>query len=907
MVAKLRKRKCVLSITLLILLLSWVGVGSLAAQESLEACAFTPEMADGQGFNVQGLGFNVQGLGFNVAGLGFNVAGLGFNVAGLGTTVEQIVEEIRNNVVMEIDGDTITENWMSGRLPEVIDGFGFGDKAVAIVIVDDFGGMPDAISAPSVDDPHGKKVTDVINALIDSIQTQLPDVNIVVEPVDISDSTTNYRVDLIDDRLRTTVNDLASRGFKHIVFNFSLGVVPCLDTVTLSNNQQVTFNFDDALAYVLQANEPQPVVNSLQCVSSNHDGTYIAHFGYNNPNGTPVTIPAGTDNYLSGGGLAAEELQAQTPSYFARPNVVEGDPGQSDTYPNSPFQVIFKATAPGDTLTWTLYGHTVTADPFNPDQNCEPTPQISNLFECVIDNDNGTLTAHLGYDNQSGEALTIPVGPDNYLSGGGLSDAIRHVVTPRYFGTPNLVDGQPGRSDLFPNSAFQITFSAADPLSWTLFGNTVTVSANSDPCVVVDGYGFSQYFYEMLNLTPEQIDELYTQLFQTVDDNPNVMAELGDQLRTWLTESATGGDFAVIPLASAGNFRYFYPRTDPNNTSEPLPPAPPLSPASLRETIAISALLGNVTDPDASPVSDFNRDILWRFSQDGNIAVPGGSIKIGVNSYLMGTSFASPYASVLSALWLTYPNACTYETPGEPPLNRMSADDYFNALFTDPSSAYPLTCALPQAVEVTIDIRPDVQRNQVNLNSSGQILTSILSDETFDATTINADTVFLAGAPAVAFQDGYPKIQIRDENHDGRDDMVLHFNIQDMELDILDIEASIIGQTMDGLYFTGTDSIEIITLQSPRLKSPRDNAKVNTNYVLLEWFEVDPLSCYLVQVNNAPFSEAQTAMQEATVVYNTIYTTAFLPRGTYYWRVRVGGSCNIPPGPWSEVRSFRVQ
>ncbi|MCB9450567.1 MAG: hypothetical protein H6672_03965 [Anaerolineaceae bacterium] len=904
---KLRKRTWVLLLPLLLLSFTWVGISSVAAQESLEACVFTQEMAEGQGFNVAGLGFNVQGLGFNVAGLGFNVAGLGFNVAGLGTSVDQIVDEIRNNVVMEISDGIVTETWMSGRLPDVIDGFGFGDKTVAIVVVDDFAGAQDAMSAPSIDDPHGKKVTDVINALLESIQTQVPDAHIVVEPVDISDNTTNYRVDLIDDLLRTTVNDLFNRGIKHIVFNFSIGAVPCYDTVTLSDGQQVTFDFDEVLAYVQHANQPQPVVNSLQCVSSNYDGTYIAHFGYNNPNGTPVSVPPGTDNFLSGGGLTAEELQAQTPTYFGRPNVVAGDPGQSDTYPNSPFQVIFQASALGDTLSWTLYGHTVTADPFNPDQDCEPHPEITNLFECVIDNGDGTLIAHLGYNNESGVPQHIPAGPDNFLSGGGLSDAVRRVVTPIYFGVPNVVDGEPGRSASFPNSAFQITFSAASPLTWTLFGNEVTVSAESEPCVVVDGYGFSQYFYEILNLNPDQIDDLYNQLFQVVDDNPDIMSDLSDQLHRWLEDSASGGDFAIMPFASAGNFRYFYPRTNPDDMSEPLPPAPPLTPASLPETMAISALLGNVTDPVTNPVSDYNRDILWRFSQDGNIAVPGGSIKIGTNGYFVGTSFASPYASVLGALWLTYPNACTYDTPGLPPLNRTSADDFLNALFTDPNSAYPLTCALPQAIPVTIDIRPDVRDNQINLNSSGQILTAILSDETFDATQIDADTIFLAGAPAVAFQDGYPKIQIHDENKDGLDDMILHFNIQDMELDVTDTEATLIGQTLDGQFFTGTDLIEIINLTAPRLKSPRDGAKVNTNYVTLEWFEVDPLSCYDVQVSTAVFSDGAPIVEQATVVYDTVYTTAYLAKGTYYWRVQVGGSCDIPPGPWSEVRSFRVQ
>jgi hypothetical protein len=66
-------------------------------------------------------------------------------------------------------------------------------------------------------------------------------------------------------------------------------------------------------------------------------------------------------------------------------------------------------------------------------------------------------------------------------------------------------------------------------------------------------------------------------------------------------------------------------------------------------------------------------------------------------------------------------------------------------------------------------------------------------------------------------------------------------------------------------------------------------------------------TCYLIQINDAPFvSDEQSALQEATVVYVPLYRATRLSNGTYYWRVRVGGTCNVNPGPWSDTWSFTV-
>ncbi len=106
-----------------------------------------------------------------------------------------------------------------------------------------------------------------------------------------------------------------------------------------------------------------PVVNILECVTDNLDGTFTAHFGYDNLTDAPLTIPYDDDyNALTGGGLSNAQLVANTPQYF-------GYVGSSPSQPNSAFQVVFDGT----NLSWTLFGNEVTADADSDPCNLHPT------------------------------------------------------------------------------------------------------------------------------------------------------------------------------------------------------------------------------------------------------------------------------------------------------------------------------------------------------------------------------------------------------------------------------------------------------------------------------------------------------------------------------------------------------
>ncbi len=106
---------------------------------------------------------------------------------------------------------------------------------------------------------------------------------------------------------------------------------------------------------------------------------------------------------------------------------------------------------------------------------------------------------------------------------------------------------------------------------------------------------------------------------------------------------------------------------------------------------------------------------------------------------------------------------------------------------------------------VTIDIKPGSFPNSINLRSKGNVPVAILSSSTFDATTIDRDTVVFAGASPLPIGQ-----TPQDVNGDGLMDVVLHFKTQDLNLQLGDTEACLTGKTLSGQEFEGCDSVRIV-------------------------------------------------------------------------------------------------
>ncbi len=108
-------------------------------------------------------------------------------------------------------------------------------------------------------------------------------------------------------------------------------------------------------------------------------------------------------------------------------------------------------------------------------------------------------------------------------------------------------------------------------------------------------------------------------------------------------------------------------------------------------------------------------------------------------------------------------------------------------------------------IPVPIDIKPGSFPNSINLKSKGNVPVAVLSSPTFDATTVNRNTVVFAGVPPLPIGKSS-----EDVNGDGLLDLVLHFKTQDLNLQPGDTEACLSGKTLDGQDIEGCDSVRII-------------------------------------------------------------------------------------------------
>jgi hypothetical protein len=126
------------------------------------------------------------------------------------------------------------------------------------------------------------------------------------------------------------------------------------------------------------------------------------------------------------------------------------------------------------------------------------------------------------------------------------------------------------------------------------------------------------------------------------------------------------------------------------------------------------------------------------------------------------------------------------------------------------SSLSPFVIAEPDVVDVTIDIKPGSYPNTINLGSNGTVPVAILSTADFDATKVDPLTVTLASAPVKLKGKGTPMFSIEDVDRDGRPDMLVHVSTQALVLSPNDTEAVLEGNTTEGIYIRGSDTVRVV-------------------------------------------------------------------------------------------------
>ena len=111
------------------------------------------------------------------------------------------------------------------------------------------------------------------------------------------------------------------------------------------------------------------------------------------------------------------------------------------------------------------------------------------------------------------------------------------------------------------------------------------------------------------------------------------------------------------------------------------------------------------------------------------------------------------------------------------------------------------------AIPIAIDIKPNTDPNTIILTSKGTISVAILTTADFNANTVDPTTVLFADASPI-------RRKMVDVDRDGDIDMLLSFNIQELNLDVNSTIATLTG-TMDDeigtIPITGTDFVKTVT------------------------------------------------------------------------------------------------
>ncbi|MGE5373933.1 MAG: choice-of-anchor Q domain-containing protein [Bacteroidota bacterium] len=111
-------------------------------------------------------------------------------------------------------------------------------------------------------------------------------------------------------------------------------------------------------------------------------------------------------------------------------------------------------------------------------------------------------------------------------------------------------------------------------------------------------------------------------------------------------------------------------------------------------------------------------------------------------------------------------------------------------------------------LHIEIDIRPGSSTNPINLGARGVIPVAVLTTPGFNAATLDPATVILAGAPPLRWSQ-------RDVDHDGTMDLLFQFEVRKLQLTRPSVEASLTGETYDGLQVLGTDKVKIVPGAAP--------------------------------------------------------------------------------------------
>lgn len=113
-------------------------------------------------------------------------------------------------------------------------------------------------------------------------------------------------------------------------------------------------------------------------------------------------------------------------------------------------------------------------------------------------------------------------------------------------------------------------------------------------------------------------------------------------------------------------------------------------------------------------------------------------------------------------------------------------------------------------ISVNVDIKPGSDNNSINLGSDGVVPVAILGSADFDVSTIDPSTVTLSGASLKLKGKSGNAGSLTDVNGDGYMDLVVQVYTDELDLVAGSTEATVSGETYDGLSVVGEDSVTIV-------------------------------------------------------------------------------------------------
>ncbi len=146
--------------------------------------------------------------------------------------------------------------------------------------------------------------------------------------------------------------------------------------------------------------------------------------------------------------------------------------------------------------------------------------------------------------------------------------------------------------------------------------------------------------------------------------------------------------------------------------------------------------------------------------------------------------------------------------------NSTTGSSEWDYLRYSTSGVYPSPGYMPNEclLSAEIDIKPGSATNSINLNSAGVIPVAILSSNVFDPTTIDPETVSLAGAKVkiIGKSGKYLCHDDEDINEDGLSDKVCQVYTEHFLIEPGESVAILEAETYEGVPIRGEDTVRIV-------------------------------------------------------------------------------------------------